>query len=129
MNDDMYPLNMLDANDHVIPDIVDQNIIGDRDSAVPDIIDYAELPRFPGSLDHGLDFEGNTWETLGGSEDYIKVDLSGDGKPDMFGLDLDGDGITDIAFRQLDTDGDGVADTVGIDYDQDGNFDDFQSIM
>lgn len=94
-------------------------------TAYPDGIPYEMLPKFPGSLT-GVDFDGQTWETLGGSESVVAVDLSGDGRADIFGIDCDGDGVTDIALRWLDTDGDGVFDTLGIDYDQDGNFDAFE---
>lgn len=96
---------------------------------IPNTVAFEDLPRFPGSLDHGRDFDGGTWETLGGSESFVAVDLSGDGRPDIFGIDFDGDGITDIAGRYLDTDGDGVFDTIGIDCDQDGHFDFFERMM
>lgn len=200
MNDNMYPLNMLDINGDAIPDIFEQDLNGDgrinmlmidanHDGAaevtirsdtglvhmeprapdmaafiagvsspdfvlgsspvpcvpaaqdaialdtplpgngifsIPDTVAFENLPRFPGSLNHGRDFEGRTWETLGGSESFVTADLSGDGKPDIFGIDFDGDGITDIVGRYLDTDGDGVFDTIGIDCDQDGHFDFFE---
>lgn len=96
--------------------------------AYPDGIPYESLPKFPGSL-IGVDFDGQTWETLGGSESVVAVDLSGDGRADIFGIDFDKDGITDIAYRLLDTDGDGVFDTLGIDYDQDGHFDTFERMI
>mgnify|MGYP001071249503 CR=1 FL=1 len=101
------------------------------DTLVPALntVTYEELPKFPGSLDHGMDFDGRTWEILGGTESLVVVDLSGDGRPDIFGIDFDGDGVTDVAGRYLDTDGDGVADTMGIDFDQDGHFDFFESMM
>lgn len=114
----------------VADDAVALDISVPADSAFPvsHTVAYEDLPQFPGTLDHGRDFDGRTWETLGGSESFVAVDLSGDGRPDIFGIDFDNDGITDVASRYLDTDNDGVFDSVGIDYDQDGHFDFFENI-
>lgn len=115
-----------EATDSVIIDTskLDEGVV-----SIPSVIDYESLPKFPGSLNHGLDFDGRTWETLGGSESHVVVDLSGDSEPDIIGIDFDGDKVTDIALRLLDTDGDTIFDTIGVDSDQDGRFDFFQSIL
>lgn len=112
--------------DAIAPDILTS---AKEDFPISGTVSYEDLPKFPGALDHGMDFDGPTWETLGGSESYVAADLSGDGSPDVFGIDFDGDGITDVAGRYLDTDGDGVFDAIGIDRDQDGSFDSIEDVM
>lgn len=127
----MEPMNMDDITGGAVLDIFERYLTEDGKVNMPMVdseISYETLPKFPGSLT-GVDFDGQTWETIGGSDSIVAVDISGSGEADIFGVDLDGDGVADIAARRLDTDGDGVFDTFGIDYDQDGRFDDFKGMM
>lgn len=137
MYDDLYSINPFDtaAGDpsaHLVPPgyapVEDESgfhLVSIRPEEAGTTLTFDQLPRFPGSIDHGRDFDGDTWETLGCTESYVEVDLTGDHQPNMYGFDFDGDLVTDIAFRQYDVNDDGEPDVVGVDYDQDGYIDEY----
>ena len=56
-----------------------------------------------------------------GIEDYLKIDVDGDGIFETEQFDVDGDGVMDI--ETVDTNQDGIADEIYIDSDGDGNTD------